>query len=202
VIPDREKLEQLLKDRQRIESLNVPADVRGAMLDLHDGARLSTLRQREPVKLQVAVDGLPNGRYRVSINRVDASSGNTYASRGKLDEQTLQHARQAGRDAARDYLAQRWSQPEMGKLKGLLDSGPMAGLVDRIRSLPPERQRDARAALELFQNVRLRPVKEFNSATRPLEQNVAEVSVSGGTFTWNTTVAPYGVLLVEARRID
>ncbi|MCI0624009.1 MAG: hypothetical protein L0387_20530 [Acidobacteria bacterium] len=140
MLPDREKLKQMLQDRKRIEAWNVPADVRAAALRLHDAVRLSTERQREALGLEIRVDGLPNGRYRLREYRVDGSSGNPFRQRETVERQAKQRR------------------------------------IEEINATTRE------------------------AAVRPREnQPIAQVS---GTYSWRTSLPPYGVMLLEAERLD
>lgn len=140
LMPDPKKLEQLLRDRRQIEAWNVPADVREAALRLHDANQLSVRRQRERLNLQVTVDGLPDGRYRLNEYRVDGESGNAYRRREAIE-------RLAGQGRVEDI------------------NGKLAEMVMRPREAAPVEQ------------VR-------------------------GAHTWRVSVPPYGVVLLEAQRLD
>jgi hypothetical protein len=194
-LPPGRKLEDVLKDKASIEALPVPPEVRAAGLQLHDLVELSNLRQREPVRLQVAVNGMPSGRYRLSEYRIDADSNNAYALRGKIDEGILQRSKQAGRAAVRDYLAKRWNEQEVAQAQKLIQSGDMGAITDRIRGLPPERKRDVENALQAMQDVRFAPVRKINEALQP-RAAVSEIVIDG-TGTLPLQLPPYGVLLLE-----
>lgn len=201
LLPPGEKVEQLLQDRRRIETMNLPSDVRAAALEVYDGARLSNLRQREPVSLQVSVAGLSGGRYRVSEYRIDRNNANAYSQRGSVDERSLQQAKQSGRAAAREYLATRWSPPEMAQLQTYIDAGDLGRLMDRIRTLPPDKQRDAQTALSIMRESQSRFARDINARLHPRAQNVSEVSITGQAGL-QVTVPPYGVVLLEVDRLD
>lgn len=199
-LPQGRKLEEVLKDRASIEALPVPPDVRAIGLEMHDLTRLSNLRQREPVTLHLAVNGVPEGRYRLTEYRIDATSNNAYALRGKLDEGILQQAKLAARDAARNYLAQRWTDKEMAAAQKLIQSGDMGHIMDRVRHLSAERKRDVQAAMDIFRETRFAPIKKINEALQPRAQRVAEVMVDGSE-TLRLELPPYGVLLLELERL-
>ena len=173
-------------------------DIRETALALHDAAQVSVRRQREPVNLQVMVQGLPAGRYRLREYRVDGESANAYAQREAI-ERSLQKAPEENRSAVKDYLSQRWSAAELAQLSKLIAGG--GDLATRLRALPPDRQRDAQAALAMLQEAKHRRAKEINAALQPREQNVKEISVQGSAI-WRTSLPPFGVLLLEAERID
>ncbi len=189
---------QLLRDRRQIEALNAPPDMRATALALHDAAQVSARRQHEPVGLQVTVQGLPAGRYRLREYRIDGKSANAYAQREAI-ERSLQKAPQESRGAVKDYLSQRWSAAEMAQLSKLIAAG--GDVATRLRTLPPDQQRDAQAAFVMLQEAKHRQVQVINTALQPREQNVSEVSVQGNA-TWRTSLPPYGVMLLEAERID
>jgi hypothetical protein len=196
---NRETVKQLLSDRQKIETMNLPADIRAAGLQLYDDARLSAQRRREPLKLQITVAGLPSGRYRLGAYRANNRSGNPYPL-SKEAIQSLRSAKEAGFAAARNYLAKRWSASEMARAESFIKRGAV-GLKERIQALPPARRREAKEAIALYRQVRYAPVKKINASVEPREENATEVTVKGGHATWHITVPPYGVVLLKAERL-
>jgi len=199
-LPSGRKLEEVLRDRASIEALKVPPDVRTIGLELHDLGKLAVQRQREPVNLQLTVNGLQSGRYRLSEYRIDATSNNPYALRERLDEGILQQAKLKGRAAAREYLAQRWSGPEMAEAERLIQSGNLGQIMDRVRNLSSERKQQAEAALALLRETQFAPVKKINEALQVRPQKTAEIAVDG-SGSMRLELPPYGVLLLELERL-
>ncbi|MBI5725473.1 MAG: hypothetical protein HZA50_16065 [Planctomycetes bacterium] len=211
---------QLLSDRRRIETLDAPPDVRAAALALYDAVQLSARRQRQAVELRITLKDAAAGRYRLREYRVDSRNANAYGQREAID-QSLQKAVKKGVSSARDYLAQRWSETEMAQLPGKKDaadnmayflalppSSPAAwapprpgNLTSYFVSLPPARQRDALAAMELLKEVKRDCIKEINASLKPREQNVSEAT-SDGSITWRGALPPYGVMLLEIEQRD
>ena len=85
IVPDLQQLQALMQDRRRIESWEAPADVRNVLLGLYDAAQRSARRQHEPLLLDVVLEGLPPGRYRLREHRIDARSANPFASREAVE---------------------------------------------------------------------------------------------------------------------
>lgn len=195
-LPPGRKLEEVLKDKAAIEALPVSPEVRAIGLELHDLVKLSSVRQRESVNLQVVLSGVPRGRYRLTEYRVDAQSANAYALRGKIDERMLQQTKMAGRAAARDYLAQRWNEKEVAQAQKLIQSGDTGAIMDRVRELPPQRRRDVENALQVMDEVRFAAVKKINESLQPRAQRVSELVIDGSE-PLRLELPPYGVLLIE-----
>jgi len=128
LIPPGEKLDQVLQDRRRIESWQVPADVRAAALRLHDAAQLSGNRKRSPLELQIAVNHLPAGRYRIREYRVDAAAGNAFSRREAVEKLVKQ-----GR--AREVNS-RSSETVNRPQERVFEAGPGDSSVFRV-TLPP-----------------------------------------------------------------
>jgi hypothetical protein len=196
-LPPGRTLEDVLKDKASIEALPVSREVKAAGLELHDLVRLSNMRQRQPANLDLVVNGIPSGRYRVSEYRIDANSGSSaYAMRGKIDENALQQSKQAGRAAARDYLAQRWSEKEVAQAQQLIQSGDMGAIMDRVRGLPPQRRQDVEKALQVMDEVRFGQARKINERLQPRPEKVSEVTIDG-TGTLRLDLPPYGLVLLE-----
>lgn len=89
--PDRQKLRAILMDRRRIETWNVPPDVRATALKLHGAIQLSARRRDVPVELNIGLNDLPKGRYSLREYRVDKDSGNPYEHRKTVERLVQEH---------------------------------------------------------------------------------------------------------------
>lgn len=195
MLPEPEKL---LRNRASIEAWGGPPEVRAEMLAMHDAAVAANRRQKETVSIRVMLDGLPAGRYRLREYRIDDSSGNPLSRREDI-EQALRQASMEGRALARDYLAKRWNPADMAKLASIQKGG--GGLPALMRDLPPERQQELREAMALANEPPQRRAKAINAAAQPRAQELPESQVSG-TLSWQAALPPYGVVLLEAERLN